>query len=87
MARQKEDTKTGSLQLHASSGAKRQAELKARREAAGFKRTTVWVRQADYEAGIDAAQLGSANAGECPEGRDRLSWMMGFCAELERVRG
>lgn len=87
MARQKEDTRTRQLQLHASSGAKRQAELKARREAEGYKRTTVWVRQIDYDAGIEAAELGSTNASDCPPGRDRLSWMMGYCAALERMGG
>jgi aminoglycoside phosphotransferase len=68
-----------------SPGAQRQAAHKARREEQGFKRSTIWIRQADYDAGYLAAQLGSTNASECPADRDRLSWMLGYCAELDRV--
>lgn len=77
------DRLTGNLLT--SPGAKRQAALKARREAAGFKRTTVWIKQADYEAGRNAAGFGSTNASDCPPGRDRLSWMLGYCETLEKA--
>lgn len=81
------DTKnrrTGNLPT--SPGARRQAAHKARRESQGFKRTSVWIRQVDYERGINDAQLGSSNASTPPpEGVDRLSWMLGYCAELERA--
>lgn len=66
-------------------GAERQAALKARRESAGFKRSTVWIKQADYDAGKLAAELGSTNASECPADRDRLSWMLGYCEHLDRA--
>ena len=66
-------------------GAARQAALKARREANGFKRSTVWIKTADYDAGKLAAELGSTNASECPTGRDRLSWMLGYCEHLEKA--
>ena len=77
------DSKTANLL--ASPGAVRQAALKARREANGFKRSTVWIKQADYNAGKLAAELGSTNASDAPEDRDRLSWMLGYCEHLERA--
>ena len=77
------DNKTGNLLR--SNGAKRQATFKARREADGFKRTTVWIKQADYDAGKLAAELGSTNASECPQDRDRLSWMLGYCEHLDKA--
>ncbi len=77
------DKATGSLL--ASPGAKRQAIFKARRLADGFKRTTVWIKQADYDAGKFAAELGSTNASDCPADRDRLSWMLGYCEHLDRA--
>lgn len=77
------DRQTGNLLT--TPGAKRQAALKARREADGFKRTTVWIKQADYEAGRNAAGFGSTTASECPTGRDRLSWMLGYCETLEKA--
>lgn len=76
------DRKTADLLT--SPGARRQAALKARRKAEGFKRSTVWIKTADYEAGKLAAELGSTNASDCPPDRDRLSWMLGYCEELER---
>lgn len=77
------DNKTGNILT--SPGAKRQAKLKARREAEGFKRSTVWIKQADYDAGKLAAELGSTNASDCPTERDRLSWMLGYCEQLEKA--
>lgn len=77
------DKQTGNLL--ASPNARRQAAFKARREAEGFKRSTVWLKQADYDAGKLAAELGSTNASDCPPDRDRLSWMLGYCEELERA--
>lgn len=83
MAKDTTDKSTGNLLT--SSGARRQAALKARREADGFKRSTVWIKQADYDAGKLAAELGSTNASDCPENRDRLSWMLGYCEHLDRA--
>jgi len=77
------DRKTNDLLT--SPGARRQAALKARREADGFKRSTVWIKQADYDAGKLAAELGSTNASECPTERDRLSWMLGYCEHLDKA--
>ena len=77
------DTKTGNLIT--TPGARRQAELKTRRLAAGFKRTTVWIKHDDYDAGKLAAELGSTNASDCPANRDRLSWMLGYCEHLDKA--
>lgn len=77
------DTKTKNLLT--TPGAARQAALKARRQEAGFKRTTVWIKQADYDAGKLAAELGSTNASDCPTSADRLSWMLGYCDHLEKA--
>ena len=77
------DKSTGNLLRRP--GAARQAALKARREADGFKRSTVWIKQADYDAGKLAAELGSTNASECPTNRDRLSWMLGHCEHLDKA--
>lgn len=81
----KDRTDKVTFDLLQNPGARRQAEFRARREAEGYKRTTVWVKQADYDAGSEAAKLGSTNASDCPSKRDRLSWMMGYCAELDRA--
>ncbi len=81
----KDSKDTATRNLLTSSGARRQAALKARREADGYKRSTVWIKQADYDAGKIAAEFGSTNASDCPQDRDRLSWMLGYCEELERV--
>ena len=51
----------------------------------GFKTKTVWIKQADYDAGKLAAELGSTNASDCPAERDRLSWMLGYCEHLEKA--
>lgn len=77
------DSKTGNLL--SSPNARRQAAFKERREAQGFKRTTVWIKQADYDAGKLAAELGSTNASDCPQSADRLSWMLGYCEHLEKA--
>ncbi len=77
------DTKTKNLLT--TPGATRQAALKARREAEGFKRSTVWIKTADYEAGKYAAEMGSTNASDCPIDRHRLSWMMGYCEHLDKA--
>lgn len=78
-----DDRKT--IDLLTTPGAKRQAALKARREAEGYKRTTVWIKQDDYKAGQIAAAFGNTNASDCPTGRDRLSWMLGYCETLEKA--
>lgn len=83
--RDQRDTGTGDLL--SSGAAKRQAAYKARKREEGFQQKTVWVRKADFEAGILAAELGSTNASECPERYDRLSWMLGYCEALERMQG
>jgi len=79
----KHDQSTGNLLRKPA--AARQAALKARRIADGFKRSTVWIKQADYDAGTLAAELGSTNASECPTDRDRLSWMLGYCEHLDKA--
>ena len=81
----KDSKDTATRNLLTSSGARRQAALKARREADGYKRSTVWIKQADYDAGKIAAEFGSTNASDCPKGRDRLSWMLGYCETLEKA--
>lgn len=63
----------------------RQAALKIRREAAGFKRTTVWIHQPSFDAGKLAAELGSTNASGCPPEHDRMSWMLGYCEHLDKA--
>ena len=79
----KNDKVTGNLLR--KPGAVRQAALKERRIAAGFKRTTVWIKQADYDDGKLAAELGSTTASDCPTDRDRLSWMLGYCEYLDKA--
>ena len=79
----KHDKATGNLLR--KPGAVRQAALKARREADGYKRSTVWIKTADYDAGKLAAELGSTNASDCPVDRDRLSWMLGYCEHLDKA--
>lgn len=83
MAQDSKDKTTGNLLAKPS--AKRQAAFKARRLAEGFKRTTVWIKEADYTAGKLAAELGSTNASDCPADRDRLSWMLGYCEHLDKA--
>jgi len=79
----KHDQSTGNLLRKPA--AARQAALKARRIADGLKRSTVWIKNADYDAGNLAAELGSTNASECPTDRDRLSWMLGYCEHLDKA--
>lgn len=81
--RDQRDTGTGDLLL--SGAAKRQAAYKERKRKDGFQQKTVWVRAADFQAGILAAQLGSTNASQCPEQYDRLSWMLGYCEAMEKT--
>lgn len=66
-------------------GAQRQAALEARRAAQGFKRRPIWVRQADFDRGVNDAKLGSTNASKPPAGVDRLSWTIGYATELDRA--
>ena len=83
MMKDSRDKRTANLLT--TPNASRQAAFKARREANGFKRSTVWIKQADYDAGKLAAELGSTNASECPTERDRLSWMLGYCEHLDNA--
>lgn len=76
---------TSAAKAAKAENARRQAEYKARKEADGFKRSTVWIRQADFERGIKDAQLGSTNASHPPADVDRLSWVLGYCEEMERA--
>lgn len=80
----KDQKDTTTADLLRKPGAKRQAALKARREAEGYKRTTVWVKQADYDAGVNAAQLGSGTIRDYPDGCDVFSWMLGYSTEIAR---
>lgn len=68
-----------------ATSANRQAALKERREAAGFKRSTVWIHQASYDLGVDAAQLGSGTIRDFPaDVVDVQSWVLGYAAEITR---
>ena len=68
-----------------AASAKRQAALKARREAAGYKRTTLWVHQKSYDRGVDAAQLGSGTIRDFPvDVADVQSWTLGYATEITR---
>lgn len=78
------DKITGDL-LAPMTGAQRQAALEARRAAQGFKRRPIWVRPADFDRGVNDAQLGSTNASKPPAGVDRLSWTIGYATELDRA--
>ncbi len=63
--RDPKDKQTGNLLRSAT--AERQARLKARREAAGFKRTTVWIHAESERIGYDYAQAGG-QLGCVPDG-------------------
>ncbi len=81
------DKMTGNLLR--SAGARRQAELKERREKEGFKKKTLWVNAKDYEKGINDAQLGSKTIMDFPEECDAFSWMLGYSewiAKFEKIR-
>lgn len=83
MAKDTTDRKTGNLL--ATPGASRQAALKARREAAGYKRSTVWIHQASYDAGVSAAQLGSGTIRDFPHDCiDVNSWVLGYATEITK---
>ena len=58
----------------AQSTAQRQAQYKRRKQAQGYRRATLWIHQADFEAGY---QAGHPN---CPPGRDLPSWLLGYSA-------
>ena len=68
-----------------TTGAARQAALKERREALGFKRSTVWIHQQSYDQGVNAAQLGSGTIrdfpADCP---DVQSWVLGYATEITK---
>lgn len=60
----------------AKSGAERQAEYSARMKKDGYKRTTVWVKDEDWQAGYKAGAAGQKSAP--PAGIHRLSWFSGY---------
>lgn len=72
------DNKTGDLLANPAprSGAVRQAEFKARKEAEGYKRTTVWIHQDSWKAGHDAGR--ARKPATVPAGFDGLSWFSGY---------
>lgn len=81
--RDSKDKTTGNLL--SSNGAKRQAALKERREAAGYKRSTIWIHQESYDQGVNAAQLGSSTIRDFPaDVADVQSWVLGYAAEITR---
>ena len=83
MAKDTTDRVTGNLL--ASPGARRQAALKARREADGYKRSTIWIHQASYDQGVNAAQLGSSTITDFPvDVEDVQSWVLGYATEITR---
>lgn len=68
-----------------TTSANRQAALKERREAAGFKRSTVWIHQPSYDQGVSAAQLGSSTIRDFPADLvDINSWVLGYAEEITR---
>jgi len=80
---ERDNKKTGDLLQ--KPGARRQAALKQRREAAGFKRSTVWIHRESYDAGVNAAQLGSGTVRDFPEDVvDVESWVMGYAAGITK---
>lgn len=81
--RDSKDKTTGNLLT--SNGAKRQAALKERREAAGYKRSTVWIHEESYDQGVNAAQLGSSTIRDFPaDVADVQSWVLGYATEITR---
>lgn len=69
------DNKTENL--FPSSGARRQAAFKARRKAEGYKRATVWIHEASWQAGYDAALAGQPSTPHSAD-VDGLSWFSGY---------
>ncbi len=79
------DKQTGDML--ASPSAQRQAAYKARREAQGFKRTTVWIHEGAWQAGYDAGFAGKPST-PVPAGLDGLSWFSGYIeGDAKRQRG
>ena len=68
------DTSTG--ELLKSPGARRQAEYRKRKQAAGMSQRLVWVEDKAWQAGFDAGLAKQPNA--CPDGLDGLSWISGY---------
>lgn len=71
----KHDKQTGDLL--ASDGARRQAAFKARKEAQGYRRATVWMHEASWKAGFEAGMAGNPPM-PVPDGIDGLSWFSGY---------
>lgn len=69
------DRRTGDLL--ASPGAQRQARYEARRKEQGFRRATVWLHEASWEAGRLAGMEGKPSM-PVPAGMDGLSWISGY---------
>lgn len=58
--------------------AQRQARLKARREAEGWRRKTVWVHEDSRQQGYAAGEKGEACEPEKTTGFDYVSWVIGW---------
>ena len=65
--------------------AERQREFKRRMRERGFRQKTIWIREADYQSGYEAAQIGAASMGDPPPpGVHRLSWVLGWLEWAEK---
>jgi hypothetical protein len=49
----------------------------AEKQAAGYKRTTVWIHQGAWQAGYDAGLAGAPSTPSPPD-LDGLSWISGY---------
>lgn len=79
------DKQTGDLLK--SPVAKRQAAFRERQRAAGKKQVTVWITEADWQAGFDAGAAGRP-ANPVPQGLDGLSWISGWIeGDAKRQQG
>lgn len=65
-----------------SANAERQARLKAKREAAGFRHSTIWIHTESEQAGAEAAAKGEPCAPDQPP-RDLVSWVVGWARKKE----
>lgn len=79
------DKRTGDL----VQGLDRRVKHAEAKKRDGWQRRAWWIHRADWEAGREAAQLGSTTASDCPPGRDRMSWTIGYAewlAECDKAR-
>lgn len=63
--------------MNAATNAQRQEAFKARKEAQGYRRASVWIHQESWQAGFDAGKAGQPST-PAPAGVDDLSWFSGY---------